>query len=319
MTAANPKKPAVFLDRDGTLIDDIGYIDSPGKVRLLPGAAEAVRAFNRAGHLVVVVSNQSGVARGLLDEGTMNDIQSQVQTLLARQNARIDAAYLCPFLDGPEATVEAYRRESPLRKPAPGMLFQAANEHNIDLIHSWMIGDSLRDVQAGQAAGCRTILIHSNGAGTSDAMRGIVTAKSLLDAAKKWEHEVSMQETGLRLAKPADETSDASLVAAAPPTSSPPRIGAVSSVPKESRGDDSIELLRRIHDTLDRQHRSQRHSDFSVLRLTGALLQMFSIVAVAWGLIALVDDQHAAATARFTLACFTQLAALSAFASDRLR
>ncbi len=156
------KKSAVFLDRDGTLIEDPGYLSDPDQVRLLPGAASAVRRLNEAGCLVIVVSNQSGVARGLITESDVDAIHERLRTLLAAEDARIDAVYYCPFFDGPEAIVEKYRRDSDLRKPNPGMLLLAAKEHPIDLKSSWMIGDKDSDVLAGRSAGCRTILIETS-------------------------------------------------------------------------------------------------------------------------------------------------------------
>ncbi|RIK67412.1 MAG: D,D-heptose 1,7-bisphosphate phosphatase [Planctomycetota bacterium] len=151
--------PAVFLDRDNTLIADPGYISDPADVRLLPGAAEAVRRIRAAGYRAVVVTNQSGVARGRITEAQLEAVHLRLRALLRGERAELDAIYVCPYLDGPEAVVAAYRRDSDLRKPRPGMLLLAARELGLDLPHSWMIGDSPRDVEAGRAAGCRTILI----------------------------------------------------------------------------------------------------------------------------------------------------------------
>ena len=150
---------AVFLDRDGTIIEDTSYVDDPAKVRLLSGVADAIRRFGDASYLVVIVSNQSGVARGMFDEATLSAVHQRVDELLAERGATLDGAYYCPYLDSAEATVETYRRDSDLRKPKPGMLLQAAEELNIDLERSWMIGDSSRDIEAGKRAGCRTIRI----------------------------------------------------------------------------------------------------------------------------------------------------------------
>ncbi len=155
-------KPAVFLDRDGTIIEDIDFIDDPAKVALLPGAVEAIRRFNDAGFVTVVVSNQSGVARGMFDEATVQAVNDRLQALLNEHGARIDAFYYCPYLDGDEAVVERYRKRSDWRKPAPGMLLAAAEDLDIDLTRSWMIGDARRDVEAGLKCGCRTILIDSS-------------------------------------------------------------------------------------------------------------------------------------------------------------
>jgi D-glycero-D-manno-heptose 1,7-bisphosphate phosphatase len=150
-------RPAVFLDRDGTLIEDPGYVRDAEQVRLLAGAAEALRDVRAAGFVVVVVTNQSGVARGYLDEIVLAAIHDRMRELLAASGARLDGLYYCPY--HPQAVVEAYRKESDWRKPGSGMLLQAASDLGIDLRRSWMIGDSPRDIQAGRSAGCRTVLL----------------------------------------------------------------------------------------------------------------------------------------------------------------
>lgn len=154
--------PAVFLDRDNTLIEDPGYINDPADVILLPGAADALRRFRAAGYRAVVVTNQSGVARGRITEDQLIAVHSRLRELLRAEGAELDAIYYCPYLDGSEASVAAYRRDSELRKPRPGMLLLASRELGLELGRSWMVGDSLRDVEAGRAAGCRTILITDN-------------------------------------------------------------------------------------------------------------------------------------------------------------
>ncbi|HOQ04782.1 MAG TPA: HAD-IIIA family hydrolase [Anaerohalosphaeraceae bacterium] len=150
---------AVFLDRDKTLIEDPGYINHPSQVRLLPGVAQALIQLKKMGYLLVVVSNQSGVARGLVTEEALQQIHHQLKKLLADEGAYLDAIYYCPF--HPEGVIPKYRCESDLRKPNPGMLLKAAQDLSIDLSRSWMIGDSFRDIEAGIRAGCKTILIES--------------------------------------------------------------------------------------------------------------------------------------------------------------
>lgn len=151
------QRAAVFLDRDNTLIADPGYISDPDQVRLLPGAAAALRRIRSAGFAAVVVTNQSGIARGRITEPQLAAVHARMRELLRAQGADVDAIYYCPYLDGPEAVVAGYRRDSDLRKPKPGMLLSAAREMGIDLGRSWMVGDSVRDIEAGRAAGCRTI------------------------------------------------------------------------------------------------------------------------------------------------------------------
>lgn len=150
---------AIFLDRDGTLIEDMHYSGDPERVRPLPGAAGALRRLRSAGYRLIVVTNQSGIARGLLTNEQLAEVHHRMERLLAAEGATLDAIYYCPYLAGAEAVVEEYRRDSDLRKPGPGMLIQAARERSIDLKQSWMIGDAPRDVQAGRTAGCRTILV----------------------------------------------------------------------------------------------------------------------------------------------------------------
>ena len=155
-----PMKKAIFLDRDGTIIADRGFVHKKEDVELLPGAARAIRMANQAGFLVVVVTNQSGVARGYFTEKEVQALHQHLTEILAQEGARIDAFYYCPH--HPEATVEAYRKACSCRKPWPGLILKAARELSIDLTQSWMIGDSPRDVEAGKKAGCKTILLDEN-------------------------------------------------------------------------------------------------------------------------------------------------------------
>ncbi len=148
---------AVFFDRDDTLIDDPGYIRTPGQVKLLPGVAQSLIQLKKMGYLLVVVTNQSAVARGLVSEQELDEIHRRMKNLLAAEGAYIDGIYYCPY--HPEGTVPQYTKESDLRKPGPGMLFLAAKEKNIDLHRSWLVGDRYLDIKTGKAAGCHTILV----------------------------------------------------------------------------------------------------------------------------------------------------------------
>lgn len=154
------KRPAVFFDRDNTLIVSDGYLGDPSKVTPVPGAADAVARVRGLGYATVVYSNQSGVARGMFGEDAVHATNAKLDELLLDGNpaAVIDRHEFCPF--HPEATVEAYRQDSPLRKPRPGMIVQAAEKLALDLSRSWAVGDAPRDVEAGHAAGCRTILVN---------------------------------------------------------------------------------------------------------------------------------------------------------------
>ena len=173
---------AVFLDRDGTIVQDVDFLDDPEGLCLLPGAARAIRLVNAAGVLAVVVSNQSGIARGYLTEDGLAAIHDRLRAILAAEGARLDDILYCPHL--PEGTVERYARSCTCRKPEPGMILEAARRHGIDLGRSVAIGDAARDVEAGRRAGCRTVLLCRPGCPEPDAPADHV-ADSLL-AAVRW-------------------------------------------------------------------------------------------------------------------------------------
>lgn len=152
-------RPAVFLDRDDTLIANVPYLTDPTRIRVLPGAAEAVAALKRAGFAVVLTTNQSAVGRGLLSEDRLREIHDELTRLLAERGAALDAIHHCPHvpLGDDRAAIE-----HPDRKPGPGMLLRAAAELGLDLAASWMVGDLISDILAGLNAGCRSILVGSN-------------------------------------------------------------------------------------------------------------------------------------------------------------
>jgi D,D-heptose 1,7-bisphosphate phosphatase len=141
-------RPALFLDRDGTLMVDHGYVADPHDVALLPGVVQALADLQKAGYFLFLVSNQSGVARGLMTETQLTQVHERLTQILAEHDVRLDAAYYC--LHGPDAGCSC-------RKPAPGMLLRAASEFDVDLGRSIMIGDKPTDVAVGRAVGCRTV------------------------------------------------------------------------------------------------------------------------------------------------------------------
>jgi D-glycero-D-manno-heptose 1,7-bisphosphate phosphatase len=144
--------PAAFLDRDGVLIEDSGYPHRPEHLKLIPGAAAAVRRLKQGGYRTVIVTNQSGVARGLFSEAQMNAFNDLLVARLAEDGAVIDAVYAAPF--HPDAVEARYRHpDHPDRKPNPGMLLRAIAEHDLDPARSFIIGDQKRDLQAGERAG----------------------------------------------------------------------------------------------------------------------------------------------------------------------
>lgn len=144
--------PAAFLDRDGVLIEDSGYPHRPEHMKLILGAAAAVRRMNQGGYRTIIVTNQSGVARGLFSEAQMNAFNDLLVARLAQDGAVIDAVYAAPF--HPDAVEARYRHpDHPDRKPNPGMLLRAIAEHDLDPARSFIIGDQKRDLQAGERAG----------------------------------------------------------------------------------------------------------------------------------------------------------------------
>jgi D-glycero-D-manno-heptose 1,7-bisphosphate phosphatase len=163
-------KSAVFLDRDGVVIEDSHYVGDPSRIKLLPGAEETIAALNRAGWKVVIVTNQSGVARGLFSFDSVGAVHDRITMLLRPIQARIDAYFFCPH--HPDADVLEFRAECDCRKPKPGLLRRAAKELGLDLAKSWMIGDRLTDLEAGAAAGCRTVLVRT-GLGNSIELDGL--------------------------------------------------------------------------------------------------------------------------------------------------
>ncbi|HSE37037.1 MAG TPA: HAD family hydrolase [Blastocatellia bacterium] len=155
---ANPQsRLAIFIDRDGTLNEDIGYVSTPDELVLYPWAAEAVRRINDSGLLAIVMTNQSGIARGMYTEKTLDAIHSRMIHELGREGARIDAVYYCPH--HPDVGDARYRIYCECRKPRPGMLEKASREHRIDLAASYVIGDKASDIKLAENAGARSALV----------------------------------------------------------------------------------------------------------------------------------------------------------------
>lgn len=170
---------AVFLDRDGTLVDELGFLRRAQDLRLLPGAAEGVRLFNQAGWRTVVVTNQSGIARGLLDERALAEVHARLADELARSGARLDAILHCPH--HPEHGEPPLRRACACRKPAPGLILEAARRDELDLAASWTIGDSLRDLEAGRRAGLAGGVLVLTGKGRAELERADEPIRSAAD------------------------------------------------------------------------------------------------------------------------------------------
>ncbi len=148
---------AVFLDKDGTLIEDVPYNVNPDLMKLTPGAIEALQLLQRHGYKLIVISNQSGVARGYFPESKLVGVKEHLFKLCSRQGVMLDDFYYCPH--HPDGVVLEYAIDCECRKPEPGLILRAVCEHNIDLQNSWFVGDILNDVEAGNRVGCKTILI----------------------------------------------------------------------------------------------------------------------------------------------------------------
>ena len=157
---SNFNNKAVFLDRDGVLISDVHLLTRTEQITILPNVASALRDLARAGWKLMVASNQTVVARGLVSEVEVGEIHRTIcSAIVAQGGAQIDAWYYCPH--HPQATVTAYRADCDCRKPRPGLLLRAAVEHDVDLARSFMIGDRMTDIIAGASAGCRTVLVET--------------------------------------------------------------------------------------------------------------------------------------------------------------
>jgi D-glycero-D-manno-heptose 1,7-bisphosphate phosphatase len=150
---------AVFLDKDGTLVRDIPYNVNPDLITLTENTVTGLRKLMLSGYKLIVTSNQSGIAMGFFEYDMLFIAERKIKKLLAAHGVQVEGFYYCPH--HPQGTVDEYRRKCDCRKPAPGMIRTAAEDHDIDLSSSWMIGDILDDVEAGNAAGCKTVLINN--------------------------------------------------------------------------------------------------------------------------------------------------------------
>ncbi len=283
---------AVFLDRDNTIIDAEDWVARPEDVRLIPEAADAIRRLRQAGYRIVVATNQSAVARGLIDEETLQAVHDHLKKLLADEGAPIDAVYYCPYLRGPDATVEAYRQDSELRKPRPGMLLQAGRDLDLDLFGSWSIGDSARDIEAGRAAGCRTVLICKDEvAEASESSGADFVVGSISEAADVVIANMDRAAAG----------------------------GGARSGGRGLTMDQLTHRLDELINLLQRQQRSTIRGDFSFAKLAGAVVQMVALGVAFWGFMAMIDHQNSYAAVRFLLAIIVQLLALTLFVLHRQR
>jgi D-glycero-D-manno-heptose 1,7-bisphosphate phosphatase len=153
------KRRAIFMDRDGTISEEVGYVNHPARYRVFPYAGEAVRLINEAGWLAVLVTNQAGVARGYFTEEMISAVHGVLEEELTRERARLDAIYYCAH--HPSVGQPPYRFDCDCRKPRPGLILRAAQDFDIDLAASWMIGDRYSDIELARNAGVRSAFVLS--------------------------------------------------------------------------------------------------------------------------------------------------------------
>ncbi len=157
MTVHGALRPAIFMDRDGTLSEEVGYVNHVSRFRLFPWSVDAVRLVNRSRYLAVMVTNQAGVARGYFPESMVHEVHAVVTRAMEAGDARLDAIYFCPH--HPDVGEPPYRKDCDCRKPRPGLLRRAAEEHDIDLASSWVVGDRPGDLHLAWAVGARAALV----------------------------------------------------------------------------------------------------------------------------------------------------------------
>jgi len=298
---------AIFLDRDDTLIEDPGYIDHPDQVKLLDGATEALSELKAMGYKLVIVSNQSGIARGILTEKKLNEIHKRLKQLLVEKGVHLDNIYYCPY--HPDGTVEKYRKETECRKPNHGMLTKAAQEMSIDLDGSWMIGNSSRDVEAGLRAGCTTIQLDSPSHQTRpepgepiphyravNLKEAVNIVKKQNRSSNKPDHQgqtAQLQSENTQIAKPANSQAKS----------------AEQNIPD----DRTEQLLSGILEQLRKTHRADMFSEFSIMRLLAGIIQitvLFCLLISVWFLMS-PNTQYTAVFVSLAFAMVLQLIALT--------
>ena len=282
------KRPAVFFDRDNTLIANDGYLGDPNGVVLIEGAADAIARARGLGFATVVISNQSGVGRGMFSEEAVHAVNAKLDEMLQAENehAVIDRHEFCPF--HPEATIEHYRQDSDLRKPKPGMILAAAEKLALDLSRSWFIGDAPRDIEAGKAAGCRTILFHDPKLAASPAANLPADAEpefiaNTLGAAIAYieQHPIDSMEDGP--ASSADEDTVVSSTSDDIHTALAPALAHETAQPAPQTSNNSTtrleELAQQILLELRRRHEVPQ-AEFSVSKLLAGITQVLVVAAL---------------------------------------
>ena len=280
---------AIFLDRDDTIIEDPGYISSPEQVKLLPGTAQAIMQLKQMGYKLVVVSNQSGIALGMFTEDDLTHVHARMKELLAAEGAYLDQIYYCPY--HPEGVIEKYRKESDLRKPNPGMLLTAAEEMDIDLGQSWMIGNAYHDTTAGKRVGCRTILLN--------LPPGVIKTPKPTDPSPDFK-AVNLKEAANIIRRysqsPRQQPTPPTPTAERPPEPAPPQPQPKSvehAPPKKAvevqehpsmHTDRTEQLLENVIKLLRTSHREEMFTDFSLGKLLAGCLQAVVVFCLLVGL-----------------------------------
>jgi D-glycero-D-manno-heptose 1,7-bisphosphate phosphatase len=264
-------RPAIFFDRDNTLIACDDYLGDPEQVKLVDGAADAIARARALGFAIVVFSNQSGVARGMFGEDDVRAVNARLDEMLLAQNAQaiVDRHEYCPF--HPEATVENYRQDSDRRKPGAGMIHSAAEALGIDLPGSWVIGDAPRDIEAGVIAGCHTILFRDPSLPPSPA------------ASEPERVQPDYMVTSLKQALDVIESADDEHT---PFAQEPPREKPAPDPPPPSTGSAPTTSISKLETLAEqilyelRRSKEQPHTDFSVAKLLAGISQVISLAMV---------------------------------------
>jgi len=333
--SANMTRAAIFFDRDNTLIIGNDYLGDPAKVVLVRGAADAIARAREMGYATVVVSNQSGVARGMFGEDDVHAVNARMDEMLRAENsaAIIDRHEFCPF--HPQAPVEKYRLDSDRRKPRPGMLLAVAKEMDLDMPESWIIGDAARDVEAGKRAGCRAILFTDStlpvspaahapprippdfvASSLSEAIDHIAAAQAQPDASPAADErvsspmvnapaEASIATSIARVPRAASDEPPPESVDSAQPLATPePFVPVPTSLPMDtSVASTRLEkLAEQILQELRRRHELE-HAEFSVSKLLAGIVQ---VIAVAVMFLAYLNRDSTGLEAIMLLAIFLQ-------------
>jgi D,D-heptose 1,7-bisphosphate phosphatase len=292
---------AIFLDRDNTLIEDPGYINDPEQVKLLEGVPEALIALKSMGYKLVVVSNQSAVARGIVTEEVLAQIHRRLEQLLAEEGASLDRIYYCPY--HPDGAIPKYRRDSDLRKPSPGMLLEASRDMDIDLAESWMVGNGAGDIEAGARAGCKTILLDSRGRVRLEPGRPgpdyrAVNLKEVVNIVKMHNRSAQKQQTAplpteppitpQSVEEPQRQIPQQTMPQQPIPQQESPQQEPEPQQPDTQKADEPLtteQLLQGILDQLKLMRRTSMFGEFSTSRLIAGIIQglvFFCLLVSIW-------------------------------------